>query len=436
MKRRIFAILMIFVIVLASCSKKGEPLTPKPTMNEADYSAYDYSDHTDSREAFYTTELADLSEIKKGNPMIARTEVPADWSWMKFQGFETKDDVFGYDVRGCDISDVDLSVVEDTNDLTFDSNTTWPEQLPEGFDPEKILEFNKNPGLGIRALHKKGITGKGVSIAIIDQGLLLEHEQYKDNIKLYERIHCGDESAQMHGPAVASIAVGKDIGVAPKADLYYIASTFGHFTESGYEFDCSIMADAILRIVEINEKLDKDSKIRAISISKGYSRIDKGYEELQAAIKKADEANIFVVTTSTEEYYKGFTLFGMDRDYGRDPEELSSYEPVSWVAEDYYVRPVLFQNFLMFPIGSRSFAGCTNPDDYAISRNGGLSWAVPWCVGLYALCCQEKPDITPQEFIELANSTATTTELEHDGKTYAFGKIINPEGIINELSMK
>jgi hypothetical protein len=94
----------------------------------------------------------------------------------------------------------------------------------------------------------------------------------------------------MHGPAVASIAVGKDIVVAPKAKLYYIASTFGHFTESGYEFDCSIMADAILRIVEINEKLDKDSKIRAISISKGYSRMDKGYEELQAAIKKADEA--------------------------------------------------------------------------------------------------------------------------------------------------
>jgi hypothetical protein len=427
---------MIFVLVLASCSKKEEPLTPKPTMNEADYSAYDYSDHTDSREAYYKTVLADLSEINKGKPVIAQKEVPANWSRMKFQGFEKKDDVFGYDVRSYDISDVNLSVVENTDDLTFDSNTTWPEHLPEGFDPEKILEFNKNPGLGIRALHKKGITGKGVSIAIIDQGLLLEHEQYKNNIKLYERIHCSDESAQMHGPAVASIAVGKDIGVAPKANLYYIASTFGHFTATGYDFDCSIMADAILRIVEINEKLDKDSKIRAISISRGYSRMDKGYDELQAAIKKADEANIFVVTTSTEEYYNGFTLFGMDRGYGKDSEALSSYEPVSWIAESFYESQPNFQNLLMFPIGSRTIAGCTNPDDYAISRNGGLSWAVPWCVGLYALCCQEKPDITPQEFIELANSTATTTQIEHDGKTYPFGKIINPEGIINEISKK
>lgn len=90
----------------------------------------------------------------------------------------------------------------------------------------------------------------------------------------------------------------------------------------------------------------------------------------------------------------------------------------------------------MFPIGSRTIAGCTNLDDYAISHNGGLSWSVPWCVGLYALCCQEKPDITPQEFIALANSTATTTEITYNGKTYPFGKIINPEKLIKELKDK
>jgi subtilisin family serine protease len=210
MKRKVFATLMISVIVLASCSKKEEPvfLTAHPTTNEDDYAAYDYSDHTDSREAAYTTVLADLSVLAKGEPALAKKELPASWLGRPFEGLETKNDVFGYDARSCDISDVDLSAVEDTDDLTFDTDTKWPKVLPKGFDPEKILEFNKNPGLGIRALHKKGITGKGVSIAIIDQGLLLEHEQYKNNIKLYERIHCGDDVAQMHGPAVASIAAG------------------------------------------------------------------------------------------------------------------------------------------------------------------------------------------------------------------------------------
>ncbi len=432
MKRKILALLMISAMFLISCSKDTR-LTPQPTMNEADYAAYDYSDHTDPREYLYTTLFTDTSKIKNGKPVIAQKEVNASWSWIRFMGFDVKDEVFGYDVRSCDISKEDLSVVKDVNDLSFDSNTTWPEILPEGFDPEELLEYNKNPGLGIRSLHQKGITGKGVSIAIIDQALLLDHEQYEGNIKLYERIHCADGTAQMHGPGVTSIAVGKDIGVAPKAKIYYIASTFGHFTEKSYEFDASIMADAILRILEINKKLAKDDKIRVISISKGYSIQDKGYDELQAAIKKADDENIFVLTTSTNEYYKDFMLFGMDRDYEKDPEDIRSYEPVSWIAKNFYSNPDLYQDFLLFPIGSRTIAGCTNTDDYALSHNGGLSWSVPWCAGLYALCCQVKPDVTPQEFIEAAYSTAVTTDIEYLGKTYSFGKIINPKGLLDQI---
>lgn len=426
---------MIFAIFLVAC-RKDAPFITQPTMNEADYMPFDYSDHTEYREALYTTLLADTVAIQKGKRVIAQTEVPGDWSGKTFEGFGTKNDIFGYDVRSCDISGEDLSVVKDINDLCFDTDTIWPKVLPEGFDPQKLLEYNKNPGLGIRALHKKGITGKGVSIAIIDQGLLLEHEQYKNNLMLYERIHCSDPTAQMHGPAVASIAVGKEIGVAPKAKLYYIASTFGHFTDKGYDFDATIMADAILRILEVNKELAQDDKIRVISISRGYMSRDKGYDELQAAIKKADEENVFVITTSTNEYYKDFNLLGMDRDYEKDPEEVSSYEPVAWLAEDFYNNPNRFQGLLLFPIGSRTIAGCTSTDSYAISRNGGLSWGVPWCAGLYALCCQVKPDITPQEFIEAAYSTALTTEIEYNGKTYSFGKVINPEGIIDLLQNK
>lgn len=77
--------------------------------------------------------------------------------------------------------------------------------------PDEILDFNKNPSLVIRAFHEQGITGTGIGLAIIDQALLQRHEQYEDKLMLYERIHCIDGAAQMHGAAVASIAVGKDI---------------------------------------------------------------------------------------------------------------------------------------------------------------------------------------------------------------------------------
>ena len=36
------------------------------------------------------------------------------------------------------------------------------------------MENGKNPGLGIRALHGQGITGEGVSVAIIDEAIFLE----------------------------------------------------------------------------------------------------------------------------------------------------------------------------------------------------------------------------------------------------------------------
>ena len=165
-------------------------------------------------EAMYRTILGDASKLRSGERVFA-TQVPAsDWGYREFEGFE-KDGIWGYDVRSCDLSDQDMSVVDDYNDLSYNTDTVWPDKLPDGFIPDYFLEFNKNPGLGIRALHTSGVTGAGVGIAILDQGLLLDHEQYKDNLMFYEQIHCVDDSAAMHGAAVASIAVGKTIGVAP-----------------------------------------------------------------------------------------------------------------------------------------------------------------------------------------------------------------------------
>ncbi|HEX3075952.1 MAG TPA: S8/S53 family peptidase, partial [Lachnospiraceae bacterium] len=413
--------------LLLGCSKgasmepknqEGKEGKPKAATTTNAYHTFDYSEHTDGNESLYKTQLVDLTKLKEGTPIFALKEQTADWSFFSFEGFNNQNSIFGYDVRTCNISGEDLSVVKDMNAVSFDTDTIWPKKLPDGFKPDEILEYNKNPGLGIRSLHEQGITGKGVSIAIIDQALLQSHEQYKDNLMFYERIHCIDDVASMHGPAVASIAVGKDIGVAPGAKLYYIASTFGHYNENvegGYEFDASIIADTILRILDINKNLPDNEKIRVISISRGYVPSDKGYKEVTDAIRKADEQNVFVITTSTEEFYKGFELMGMDRDYLDDPDKVDSFQPAAWVADEYFTNPGPFKNNILVPIGSRTIAEPTGDADYSIARNGGLSWGVPWCAGLYALCCQVKPDITPQEFIDLAYSTAVTADIEHDG---------------------
>ena len=70
--------------------------------------------------------------------------------------------------------------------------------------------------------------------------------------------------ARMHGPAVASIAVGKSVVWLRKADLYYIATGFcGAKTFQEVDFAC--WANAVRRIVKINESLPADQKLRVLS---------------------------------------------------------------------------------------------------------------------------------------------------------------------------
>ena len=123
-----------------------------------------------------TTETNRLEEINKIT--IERHPSAADYTMMfgKLDKLPEESD-FGYDLRSTDLSDCDLS--GEYNKLlqaTFDSKTIWPDKLPDSFIPEEIMEQYKNPGLNLRSLHEKGITGKGVGIAIIDQPLLMHFE--------------------------------------------------------------------------------------------------------------------------------------------------------------------------------------------------------------------------------------------------------------------
>ncbi|MGO5113787.1 S8 family serine peptidase [Candidatus Avoscillospira sp. LCP25S3_F1] len=389
----------------------------------------DYSAHAYTEEDRYVTLLADLESVNGEQPCFVTRENPAD---LVNQYNESSSESSVYDMRWCDVSDMNISAITNLEDISFTNTTIWPDELPSGFDPDAILEFNKNPGLGIRALHEDGITGAGIGIAIIDQALLLTHEQYEDNLMLYEKIHSHDSFAQIHGGAVASLAVGKDIGVAPDAKLYYIASTFGHYGENYEEFDASIIADCILRIIELNKNLPSDSKIRVISISRGYSPEDNGYEELMDAIERADRDNIFVITTSLGEFYD-IDICGLGRDYWSDPDNIQSYYPSDWYAENFFANPARFTNAIFVPMDSRTLADAAGPREYQIAHEGGLSWAVPWLAGLYALCCQVKSDLTPNEFLEAVMSTAVYHEIEHDNSMYQLGPIVNPAETVNLL---
>jgi len=73
----------------------------------------------------------------------------------------------------------------------------------EDMEKEQEIELGKNPGLGIVKLHEKGITGRGVPVAIIDQKLRLTHVEYKDSIARYTEVDdLSGEAVSMHGSGV------------------------------------------------------------------------------------------------------------------------------------------------------------------------------------------------------------------------------------------
>jgi len=309
-------------------------------------------------------------------------------------------DPWQVEIRGRDLTSLDLTGrLADLDYAIFDNHTKWPAQLPEPFDPVRYMDLGRNPGLGLRALHQRGITGRGVAIAIVDQALLVDHTEYRDRLRLYEEIRCWGEAAQMHGPAVASIAVGKTVGVAPEADLYYIGTTFfsGSSSEGPAKRDFSGPAAAIERILEINQKLPPDSRVRVLSISVGADPSEAGSDEFHAAIAEAKDAGIFVVSSNLTQHY-GFSFHGLGRDPVGDPEQPSSYREPSFGGG-------FPSTVLRVPMDARCTASPTGLDDYAFYPQGGWSWAIPYIAGLYALACQAQPDITPEAFWTAALET-------------------------------
>lgn len=415
MKKSALVLLLIMAFMLTACSQPDKP-TDADLKSESQISRYPLP---------FNFHRSSLNSVPSYDPNSSE-------AWQV--------DLRSYDLSAADIKDR----VNDLIYADFDSKTIWPETMPDSFEPQKIMEIGKNPGLGVEKLHKQGITGKGVGIAIIDQALLVDHEEYKDRLKMYEEIHWSDSEAQMHGSAVVSIAVGKTVGVAPEADLYYIAEQNGEVKNRAFVYDFTWLAMSIDRILEVNQSLPKDKKIRVISISVGWDKSQKGYDEVMTAVENAKKQGVFVVSSSLLETY-GYMFNGLGKDPLKSPDEPSSYEPGLFWADSYYKNDKEFYSniaksvgikiseVLLVPMDSRTTASPTGNTDYVFYRTGGWSWSIPYIAGLYALACQVNPDITPDVFWTKALETGDTIKIQNSNKEYELKKIVNPARLMDAV---
>ena len=457
----------------------------KQQKNESIFTGYFASINSDVEVKTFKREL---KRIDKEFKSYEKKEAKADKKHFKSEGYfdyqnwqpETKvarslDDIGAgshngiKDARGYDISGLDLTKEELLN-LCIDKTTILSDEQRAIID--EYTEKMKDPGLGIRALHEQGFTGKGVKMAIIDQPLG-EHQEYSSNIAEHNDVNAtevGWTKASMHGAAVTSIAVGETTGVAPDASVNYYSAvnlstdpkdiefyrtnllreiennkdnaSYVEFLQNELnninpEFGVSSnqpYVDAINQILDKNEKLPENERVSVVSISWGFDKFAPGYEELQEALARAKEQGVFIVSTALEEHY-GFSTCGANRNPQTDPNDPKSYEAGAFWKDYAKSNPQSKEyndNYLLVPMDHRTVADFTDGNSYRYEGNdGGMSWSTPWLAGTYVLAKQANPNITPEEFWKVALETSDECR-NNDDNAYV-GRMINPQKIIETI---
>ncbi|MBO4675516.1 MAG: hypothetical protein J5601_05495 [Elusimicrobiaceae bacterium] len=371
-------------------------------------------------------------------PDIAPSAKAADYSFgmeKDFPNGQPKEKVLvpdELDVRSYDLSDWDFSdyTAEELADiLRFDEVTKFPpkNKLPKGFNPKKILKNGKNPGLGLYTLHKKGIDGRGVSIALLDQPIQTNHEEYKHALVWYKVMPNMEKSnAAMHGAALASITVGKKVGVAPKANLFFYAA--------GISNDATPFATALDEIYELNKQLPPDKKIRAVGISQGFRAKDAyntpGISQFLAAKKKLEESGVAVFMAGN------WDVETLSRNHSlSNPDKLPYCHPSYWWGKnpDYYKQQ---RDYLTVPTCFRVTASPTGENHYVHYAHGGFSWAVPYIVGMYALAAQVYPNLTKDIFKEAWAETSLNQSCEFEGVQFEAYNLLQPAKLIENLQQR
>lgn len=351
------------------------------------------------------------------------------WAWSSDRPFLIRrvNAVSAYtDLRWRDLSGLDLrSRTGLVATLGFNQHTTWPvaSLMPEGIDAGTVMTNAMNPGLGIRELHRQGITGRGVNVAIIDYYTFTDHPEFAGKfagfLDLSQANRGPEEDAQrglvektlrkwagrrasMHGPAVTSLLAGEQCGTAPGARLYFVA-TPDPGGDSQWE------ARGLDWILEQNRQLPSEQKIRVVSVSSSPSgknfRAVRNGQLWDEAVARAEAAGILVVDGTVHHGFVG--PCNLDP---AAPEAVTRCTPVPAKG-----LPGLYNGRLLAPVGPR-----TTAEEYRRGRFGyqftglhqltfwqhGSSWSMPYVSGVLALGWQVDPSVPPKRMKELLFESA------------------------------
>ena len=355
------------------------------------------------------THTSTLSAIPTPTVSILHNQAPHTQSGMTIEPYK--------DVRFQNISNLNRnlggSLIET---LWFDRSTIWSHEDKQIAD--RILELGMNPGMGVRDLHAQGITGNSVTVAIIDQPLVLDHPEFQGKIIKYYDMGTNQPAGtgNMHGAAVTSLLVGENIGTAPSANVYYVAVP-------SWLLDAQYYADALDWIIAENEKLLEGNKIRVVSVAAIPSGINTEYtnnDAWDAAYQRAIAAGILVLDCT---YEQGITVPCTYDLY--NPDNVAKCIP-NWTGptDSPHERVIIPTRRTS---ATEQGANGKLVFSYQYDGQGGISWTVPYLAGVMAMGWQVNPELTNSQIFDLVYASAYET----DGPA----GIINPKAFIDLVKL-
>lgn len=269
------------------------------------------------------------------------------------------------------------------NSLTFSDQTSFS-KVPAGFSKNGLMEWGKYPGLNIDILQKYGYTGKGAVVAYVDQPVEVKNNEQYQSANIHYKNNA-DSNSSMHGPAVLSLLVGKDVGTAPDTEVYY----YGH---APWKRDQKTHAQCLYQIIEQNKKLPKKKKITMVGFSDNIVPTEKNADALKKAVKACEDAGIMVWFCGD---YSAASFIP-----NSDKNNFENLTHEIWETNH-------DKSYLVYvPAAGRTTSYEEGNKSYIYWAEGGLSWTMPYVLGLYGIVKQIDPSLTQSDIRKLVVDTA------------------------------
>ena len=363
---------------------------------------------------------------------------PQDWTWDNPTQVYTKDyiDEHRFEIRAAEGKPLSSDLNFNTEDgiymlkhLSFDNKTfqnTSEENLPQGWNPQQIIEEGRSIGQNIDKTHEMGYTGKGITVAVVDSPIIM-HQDIESSLASYEIMDNADkykQPADMHGQATSDILVGDKDGVAPDSNLVYFAATGGVYGEPMI----NDRLQALQRIVEINKNAKPEDKIKVVSLSWGINEGEEGYDEYLKILQTLVNDGVFVVTADMN--MSNGSIYGMNMPYKTLHKKDQTDDQNNFSNYVVSLSPGEADESLCILAGDRTVASAISPNKYRHDSQDSTSWTVPALAGIYtcALQCAKENDVelTPQKFWQWALETGVPVNYENGENG---GKAIDTEAL-------